>query len=209
MAKHPRLILFDIGSVIIDVDHFQIATRLARSSTNPQYTDQATVLSALKSVSTRLINDYDTGNISSNDFYKQMMSTYQLTMDYETFREAWNSCFRENIEVSSLVNRLRQQYPLFLLSNTNAMHFEFLQNTFSVIKNVETAILSYEVHFRKPERAIYEHALKLGGVPAESVWYVDDRIEFVNAAAQLGIHAFQFQSAPKLIDKFQPLLTNT
>ena len=89
------------------------------------------------------------------------------------------------------------------------MHFECLQATFPVIKNVKTAILSYEVRSRKPERAIYEHALKFGGVPAESVWYVDDRIEFVSAAAQLGIHAIQFESAPKLIEKFQPLLNNT
>jgi len=138
-----------------------------------------------------------------------MVSTYHLTMDFETFREAWNSCFRENAEVSSLVNHLGERYRLFLLSNTNEMHFECLQATFPVIKNVKTAILSYKVRSRKPERAIYEHALNLGNVPAESVWYVDDRIEFVNAAAQLGIHAFQFQTTPKLIDEFQPLLNNT
>ena len=208
MSERPELILFDIGSVIIDVNHLEIATRLATSSEDPRYADQAEVLSALQSVSAPLINDYDTGKISSEDFYAQMVVTYRLTMSFEAFREAWNSCFHENVEVSSLVNRLGKQYRLFLLSNTNAMHFECLQTTFPVIKNVKTAILSYEVRSRKPERDIYEHALKLGDVPAESVWYVDDRIEFVNAAAQLGIHAIQFQSAAKLIEEFQPLLNN-
>jgi FMN phosphatase YigB (HAD superfamily) len=208
MSKRPELILFDIGSVIIDVDHLEIATRLAKSSEDPRYTDQAEVLSALKSVSAPLINDYDTGKISSESFYQQMVSTYQLTMDFDAFREAWNSCFRENVQVSALVNRLGQDYRLFLLSNTNAMHFECLQATFPVIRNVKTAILSYEVRSRKPERAIYEHALKLGDVPAESVWYVDDRIEFVNAATQLGIHAIQFQTASKLIEDFHPILNN-
>lgn len=208
MSERPELILFDIGSVIIDVDHHEIASRLAKSSEDPRYADQAEVLSALKSVSAPLINDYDTGKISSHDFYTQMVSTYQLAMDFDAFRDAWNSCFRENVEVSSLVNRLGERYRLFLLSNTNAMHFECLQATFPVIKNVKTAILSYEVHSRKPERAIYEHALKLGGIPAESVWYVDDRIEFVNAAAQLGIHAIQFQSTSKLIEEFQPCLND-
>jgi len=208
MSTPPELILFDIGSVIINVDHLEIATRLAKSSEDPRYTDQAEVLSALKSVSAPLINDYDTGKISSESFYTQMVATYRLTMGFEAFREAWNSCFRENVEVSSLVNRLGERYRLFLLSNTNAMHFECLQATFPVIKNVKTAILSYEVRARKPERAIYQHALKLGGVPAESVWYVDDRIEFVNAAVQLGIHAIQFQSCSKLIEEFQPHLNN-
>jgi len=207
MSTRPELILFDIGSVIIDVDHTEIATRLAAASEDPQFKDQHEVLAALKSVSAPLINDYDKGNISSEGFVKEMVSTYQLTMDFEAFRDAWNSCFRENIEVSSLVTSLEERYRLFLLSNTNAMHFECLQATFPVIKNVKTAILSYEVHSRKPERAIYEYALKVGRVSADAVWYVDDRIEFVNAAAQLGIHAIQFQSAATLIKEFQPLLT--
>ena len=208
MSKRPELILFDIGSVIIDVNHIEIATRLAESSEDPKFKDRQEVLAALKSVSAPLINDYDKGNISSSAFYEQVATTYQLTMDFEAFREAWNSCFRENAEVSSLVNSLGERYRLFLLSNTNAMHFEYLQTTFPVIKNVKTAVLSYEVRSRKPERAIYEHALKLGGVPADSVWYVDDRIEFVSAATQLGIHAIQFQSAAQLIEEFQPLLNN-
>ncbi len=207
MSTLPELILFDIGSVIIDVDHAEIATRLAAASEDPKFKDPHELLTALKSVSAPLINDYDKGNISSERFAKEMISTYRLTMDFEAFRDAWNSCFRENIEVSSLVTSLGKRYRLFLLSNTNAMHFECLQTTFPAIKNVKTAILSYEVHSRKPERAIYEHALKIGRVSADAVWYVDDRIEFVNAAAQLGIHAIQFQSAVTLIEEFQPLLT--
>ena len=208
MSERPDLILFDIGSVIIDVDHLEIATRLAKSSEDPRYTGQAEVLAALKSVSAPLINDYDKGNISSEGFYKAMAATYRLNMDFAAFRDAWNSCFRENAGVSSLVSDLAERYRLFLLSNTNAMHYECLRDTFPVIRNVKTAILSYEVHSRKPERAIYEHALKLGSVPAESVWYVDDRIEFVNAAKQLGIHAIQFQSSSKLQDEFQILRNN-
>ncbi len=207
MSKRPELILFDIGSVIIDVDHREIAIRLAKSSEDPLYTDKDEVFAAIKSVSAPLINDYDKGNISSEDFYAQMVSTYRLKMDFLGFRDAWNSCFRENVEVSSLVSRLGKQYRHFLLSNTNAMHYEYLRDNFSVIGNIETAVLSYEVHSRKPEKAIFEHALKLGGVPAESVWYVDDRIEFVNAATELGIHAIQFQSTAQFIEAWEPLLT--
>ena len=208
MPERPDLILFDIGSVIIDVDHREIASRLAAASEDPRYTDPTAMLDALISHNAAVINDYDTGRVSSEDFYTTLAAALQLNMDFPAFRDAWNACFRENAAVSSLVDRLSATYRLFLLSNTNAMHFQYLQTTFPVIRNVNTAILSYEVHARKPERAIYEHALKLGGEPAQSVWYVDDRIEFINAAAQLGIHAIQFQSAEQLTETFRPLLNH-
>jgi len=204
--KPPNLILFDIGSVIIDVDHSKIANGLANFSTNPQHADPVQVLTSLKSTSSTLINSYDKGNISSRDFFNQISSTYELDIDFPMFKTIWNSCFSENKEVSSLVQKLSIQYKIFLLSNTNAMHYEFLYNTFPVIKNIQTAILSYEVHSRKPEIEIYQHALKLGNVPAHSVWYVDDRIEFVNAATKLGIHSIQFEGASKLRKALQPIL---
>ena len=73
MSTRPELILFDIGSVIIDVDHTKIATHLAAASEDPKFKDQHEVLAALKSLSAPLINDYDKGNISSEGFAKEMI----------------------------------------------------------------------------------------------------------------------------------------
>lgn len=54
---------------------------------------------------------------------------------------------------------------------------------------------SYEVKSVKPEAEIYRHALRgLGVGPAEAL-FLDDRIENVEGAAALGIHAVLFESA--------------
>ena len=96
MPERPDLILFDIGSVIIDVDHREIASRLAATSEDPRYTNPTAMLDALISHNAAVINDYDTGRISSEDFYTTLAAALQLNMDFPAFRDAWNACFREN-----------------------------------------------------------------------------------------------------------------
>ncbi len=58
-------------------------------------------------------------------------------------------------EMEEVVTRLAKGYPLFLLSNTNALHFEYIQENYPVLKHFSHFILSYKVGSRKPEKGIY------------------------------------------------------
>lgn len=50
----------------------------------------------------------------------------------------------------------------------------------------------------KPDLSYYQLILKAEGVKPEDAVFIDDRIENVEAAASLGIHAFQFTTIEKL-----------
>jgi putative hydrolase of the HAD superfamily len=198
MTDLPNLIIFDLGNVIVKIDQLAVAARLARTSEDSRFHDTSVFISTIRKRSAPLLESFDKGRITPQVFHKELASTYNLKLDYQEFVQIWNSGFSENHEVSSLVSQLAQHVRLFILSNTNPLHFEYLHSTCPVIKKMEAVILSYQTGYLKPASAIYEHALNLAGLPPERVWYVDDVAEFVDAAVRLGIHAIQFQSASQL-----------
>lgn len=202
----PHLVIFDLGNVLVHVDTLAVAARLGKASEDSRYHDPVTFLTDVKGRSASLLSDFELGRISPREFFEGVAATYRLNLGFEEFVQIWNSGFSENHAVSSLVLRLAQHVRLFLLSNTNALHFEHIRSTYAVIKKMEEVILSYQVGSLKPSADIYEHALTVAGLPPSRVWYVDDVPEFVDAAAQLGIHAIQYQSAAQLLMSLDAVL---
>ncbi len=122
----PVLVLFDLGNVIVNVDHRAVAARFAEASEKTEFRDPEVLFATIIEESASLLRAFDTGQITSRAFYDGMKSAYGLKLGFEDFVKIWNSGFSENHEVSSLVRRLSERVRLFLLSNTNSLHFEFL-----------------------------------------------------------------------------------
>ncbi len=203
---HPDLIIFDLGDVLVHVDMLTVAAKLGGLSEELEYHNPANFIADIKVRSAALLADFDTGKISSQRFFEEVASSYRLKLSFDEFVAIWNSGFRENPEVSLLIHRLADRCRLFLLSNTNPLHFEYLESVCSVFKKMEALIVSYRVGFQKPALEIYRHALETAGLAPDRVWYVDDIPEFVAAAADLGIHSIQFQSASQLEGELTSIL---
>ncbi|NIO07842.1 MAG: HAD-IA family hydrolase [Deltaproteobacteria bacterium] len=205
--KTPELLIFDLGNVIVNVDHRAVAARFAQASTRFEFRDPEVLLSTIMRDGETLLKAFDSGEITPGVFYERVKSAYHLDLDFDNFAEIWNSGFSENQEVSKIITRLREKVRLFLLSNTNALHFEYLRNRCPAIESMEQVILSYQLGFMKPSAKIFQHALELAGVPARDVWYVDDIPEFVDAARKLGIHGIRFTSPGQLTADLQGLMS--
>ena len=92
-----------------------------------------------------------------------------------------------------LVGSLRERgIATALLSNSwgNSYPMEVLQPLFDVV------VISGEVGLRKPDPAIYSHALDALGVPASRAAFVDDLEHNVAAARALGMHGVLHVDAP-------------
>jgi len=206
--ERPNLVIFDLGNVIVHVDNLAVAGRLGKTSEDSRYHDPVVLFSEIKGKSSSLLYNFDTGRITPRDFFEGVTSTYRLRLSFAEFVEIWNSGFCEDQDVSSLIRQLARHVRVFLLSNTNSLHYEYLQSSCAVVKEMEKAILSYQVGCMKPAAAIYEHTLEVAGLPAERVWYVDDTPEFVGAASSLGIHGIQFHSATQLKGELAAILNS-
>lgn len=83
---------------------------------------------------------------------------------------------------------LRSKYRLFLLSNTNAIHWEewdhLLEGCF------EKIFLSYEMHLVKPDMEIFNEVLRQTDILPEETLFIDDSANNCAGAASVGIHTY-------------------
>jgi epoxide hydrolase-like predicted phosphatase len=98
--------------------------------------------------------------------------------------------------VVGLVGDLREAgYRTALLSNNVAEYWDFVLDTLDVDQLFEETFNSAHVGHRKPERAIYEHALEAMGVSADRSLFLDDNTVNVEGAIGVGMRAIEVNSS--------------
>src|SRR4030042_343107 len=190
-------IAFDLGNVLIKVDHLRFCRRLARLADRTPAEVYADVFA------TGLEPGYDTGRLSSWEFYQRVLSHFQIDLPYPQFAAWWNDIFDPMEEMEEIVRHLQGRFPLYLMSNTNALHFPSICRRFPLVYCCRRFILSYQVGSRKPEAAIYQALLREMGQPPEKCLFIDDKSTFVEAAKNHGLGAWQFTSPQEFIDNLK------
>jgi len=79
-------------------------------------------------------------------------------------------------------------------SNTNYIHRKFGWGSYPFVKHFEKLILSYEIGALKPEPAIYKAVEEYTKRPPEEHIFIDDVMEYAEAARNLGWDAIHFNS---------------
>ena len=148
--------------------------------------------------STSLAEEFETGLIEPRDFVASMARLLDCDIEYDRFCGVWSSIFAETLVPESLLESLAVRYRMVMLSNTNAIHFKMIRETYPLVRHFHEFVLSYEVGAMKPRREIFERAIERAGCRAEECFYTDDIAEYVEAARKLGIDAVQFQSAAQI-----------
>ncbi len=186
--KRPPItaIAFDLGNVLVKVDHGRFCARLGTLlHAAPREVFDAVFASDLEP-------RYDTGRLTSREFYQGVMARFNRPVPYSLFCHLWNDIFAPMEGMAEVVAALAQKLPLFLLSNTNALHFAYIRQRFPIVRHFQRFILSYEVGRRKPEGAIYQALIRMLGQAPEHCLYVDDKEPFVAAAEAHGLQAWHF-----------------
>ena len=182
-------VAFDLGNVLVKVDHLRFCRGLAELAGWPPQEIYAAVFQS------RLETGYDRGRLSSREFHRRLQARFRLDLPFPRFRDLWNEIFDPLEDMQEVVARLARRYPLYLLSNTNPLHFRYLRERFaSLLKHFRALILSYRVGSRKPEAAIFQALLREAGLPPARILYIEDKEDFVAAARTHGLTAWIFVS---------------
>jgi HAD superfamily hydrolase (TIGR01509 family) len=185
-------IAFDLGNVLVRVDHGRFCQNLAEvAGLSPEEVFKAVFASDLEPA-------FDTGRLSPQEFYRQIMDHFRVALPYPQFCDLWNDIFDPMGGMEEVVEHLKRRYALFMLSNTNPLHFHYIRANFPVVRHFQQCLLSYEVGSRKPEGEIYQALISRAAQPPERILYLDDKLPFVEAARAKGLVAWQFTSPPDL-----------
>ncbi len=111
--------------------------------------------------------------------------------------------YSETLEV---LERLREKYRLFVLSNATAT-LDWAFDSLGIRQYFEKIMISSYVGSEKPNREIYVHALSSFALNPSSTMFIDDKIENVVAAQACGIQAYHLQrNKGESLSSFEELL---
>lgn len=183
-------IIFDFGNVLFDLDLDSIGRHL-RQLSGDRYEQAYRQLQHDK-----VFELYETGGLSTEEFIDAIRHAGQGTLSAEQIVAVWNSIFigmpRERFD---LLLQLRQQYQVFLLSNINELHADWIDAyllrehgiTDFQSRYFDGVYYSHLIRLRKPEPEIYEYVLADAELNPAQTLFFDDMDINVEAARRLGI----------------------
>jgi glucose-1-phosphatase len=187
-------LVFDLGKVIIDFDPMRAIRRL--EGRTPYRAPE--LLAKMKE--TDVVNRFESGGLTSEEFYTEISRHLKLGVSFEEFIPIWSDIFVDELILDTLFfERLKPRYRLVLLSNTNAMHAAFLRSRFPVLQVFDRQVFSHEVGAMKPSEKIYKAASEAARTTPERMFYVDDIPAYVEAASRLGWVAVPFLGKERLV----------
>lgn len=191
----PSALLFDLGTVIIDIDPNR--TRQAFSELlGEQYSDFLNGFPWQE-----MHRKLELGQISQEVFIHNIQSAAPVVLQAADIVQAWNATLIGippwRIE---LLKNLGKNYRLFLLSNTDPIHMDWIrayaQRTFGLKcfeeEIFERSFFSYTTGMRKPDADIYHHVLQATGIPPSEFFFIDDLLENIEGARKVGIPGMQY-----------------
>jgi putative hydrolase of the HAD superfamily len=182
-----KAVIFDLGKVIVPFDLRRGFEALASRCTCPPEQIAARIAAS------SLVGDFEGGRIEPYEFVGQFSALLGLEVSYGEFRDLWSSIFLpETLIPESLLAGLSRHYRLLLLSNTNAIHFEWILERYPLMRHFHDYVLSYQVRALKPAPQIYQAALTRAGCRPEECFYTDDVPSYVEAARQQGMDGVAF-----------------
>ena len=190
MGESPeiRLIVSDFGGVICTFDYRIFCRRLAQRIGGDAEAIYALVYGSA------LQEDFERGRLSGPEFHRLVMRHLGTDMPYPEFFRMYGDIFTEIPGTVALLPRLARRYPLYLLSDTNEIHFGYVRQTVEVLRHFTQCVVSYEVGTMKPDPRIYQEVLRRAGLPPDACVFIDDRPGNVEGATRVGMHAIQFHS---------------
>ncbi len=191
MSSIYKLIILDLGNVLINFNHWIAANKFAKFS--PKKLDY--IYNLL--FDSKLTHKFEEGKLEPQDFFLAIKEDLDLKLDYQQFLPIWNEIFfltSDNVEVYQLVRVLKERFKVVLLSNINRLHFEYLKDNFKIFDPFDKIVTSYEVGLRKPDPKIYLNTLNLFSSAPSQAFYIDDRLDLIEEARRLSIAAVQFKS---------------
>lgn len=182
-------IIFDLGNVLVHMDEMRLAERMAARTGRTaadvhdyfRHTSHAT--------------EFAIGKLTRRQFARVVSKDLGFAGSYEEFVPVWSEIFTAIEPMVALAESLKTKLPRVILSNTNALHIDYIAGQFAWYNEFDDRVLSYEVGLLKPDPAMFELTLRKCGLEAGRTVFIDDLSANVEAARRLDIQAIQCHDA--------------
>jgi phosphoglycolate phosphatase-like HAD superfamily hydrolase len=197
MTTQIKTLLLDVGQVLVALDYPAALRRVM------QYTRLSGEEISKRLAGHQAVILYESGKLGTQEFYEVTSRLLEMRVSLEDFKRSWGDMFVLQSPVgqcisAALFRELKRRYRVVALSNTNEMHWEYLESVFPLIHEFDDYCLSFRVGALKPDPAIYRAALACAACTAAEAFFIDDLPINIEAAERLGIKGILYQCEAQL-----------
>ena len=203
MLQGVKNILFDLGGVLFHIDYqrtIKAFQKLGLTDFEAHFTQHQ---------QNDLFDAFETGKVSAKYFVGELQKLLPHCSEQQII-DAWNTMLigipKENLD---LLEKLSIDYRLFLLSNANSLHIQFvnvfLQKTYGIASMngfFEKAFYSYEIGMRKPHKETFEWVMNDACIKANETLFIDDTAQHIVGAKASGLKTHHLESNSAIISLF-------
>jgi len=184
-------IIFDLGAVLFNIDYRHTTdafVRLGLENVNDVFSKQKQQL---------FFDKFERGEISTEEFRSEVLRFLPSEIRAAEIDAAWNAMLigipRNRY---SWLEKVRNSYNIYLLSNTNDIHLGAVKNMiekdFGFERFEQLFIKTYyscDVKMRKPEARIFELVIRENNLSKAETLFIDDSPQHIEGALATGLPA--------------------
>jgi putative hydrolase of the HAD superfamily len=187
-------IIFDLGNVILDQETFTVRDYFSRILQIPRIESDEFLI--------KFKHRLDSGKISFEEVFNQYKIEFRISVTYPDFVKRYKELYLHDVvginsEMIGLVDTLRKNYRVYIMSNTVAPHFESLENM-DFTRHFDRIFRSDTDKFVKPEKEAYEFVLKEIKANGSECVFIDDLEVNVRGAEAVGIKGIVYRNPSQL-----------
>jgi FMN phosphatase YigB (HAD superfamily) len=198
----PKNIIFDLGGVLLDID-FRLTHQAFERAGVPGFDK----LYSQHAASPFFI-DFEKGKVPVSAFYDHIRAICHCPLSNDTIRDCWNALLKNGFEQEKInwLKQAAQRYRIFLLSNTNIIHYDWFSADFKRLDGNDfndcfvKAYYSHEMGLRKPDAESFQYILDEQKLEAGETLFIDDTIKNIEAAARLGLATIHLPAPGLILD---------
>lgn len=194
-----KAIIFDFGGIFINLNYnytIEAFKRLGIENFEELYS---------QAQQSNLFDNYETGVISSQRFVNGLLDFLPSKTTPNQVVEAWNAMLLDiEPERVELLHKLREKYPVYLLSNTNEIHIDLAFRRWKktigqpIQSSFDKIYLSHEVGLRKPNKEIFELVCSENNLNPYTTLFIDDTVQHINGASRIGLQTHLHSSNARI-----------
>jgi putative hydrolase of the HAD superfamily len=182
--------LFDLGGVVLDIDFdrmFKVWAPFSKLSHNEMRDRFDLEENYMR---------HERGEISALEYFAFIRKKLELAADERTMIRGWNAMLVGEIaQTVKLLNKINQQFPCYLLTNSNKTHEAHWRVLCKRSLEAFTDIfVSSTMGYRKPEPLAFEYVARSTGCIMASTLFLDDTLANVEGARSMGLQAIHVRT---------------
>ena len=208
MKHNPSIknLIFDLGGVILDLsvdqtmEQFSALSGLDKQRVKDLY------------ASTPGFEEYEKGLMNDQDFRDFVRAVFSVNSSDEEIDTCWTAMLLGlPIRKLNLLQSLKKNFSVYLLSNTNNIHLNYINQIMlpgithpgnSLDSYFHRAYYSHIMKKRKPNADIFEQVLNENSLLAHETLFLDDNLPNIEGAKQLGIQTVHVVTSDLILNYF-------